>query len=71
MRFSQKIVAASSVLLLVTVSLLSIQQVSTVRSEVTEIIGSSIKELAESVARNVENEMQDRKTLAQSTTDIL
>ncbi len=71
MKFSQKIVAASSVLLLVTASLLSIQQVSTVRSEVTELIGSSIKELAESVARNVENEMEDRKALAQSTTDIL
>lgn len=71
MKFSQKIVAASSVLLLVTASLLSVQQVSTVRTEVTELINSSIKEMAEGVARSVANEMENRKTLAQSTTDIL
>ena len=52
MKFSQKIVAASSVLLFVTASLLSIQQVSTVRNEVTDLIGSSLKEISQGVARN-------------------
>ncbi len=71
MRFSQKIVAASSVLLLVTASLLSIQQVSTVRTEVTDLIGSSIKGLAEGVADTVTAEMESKKALAQSSTDII
>lgn len=71
MRFSQKIVAASSVLLLVTASLLSIQQVSTVRKEVSSLIGGSIKGMAEGVADTVTSEMESKKSLAQSTTDIL
>ena len=71
MRFSQKIVAASSVLLLVTASLLSIQQVSTVRKEVSNLIGGSIKGMAEGVADTVTSEMESKKSLAQSTTDIL
>ncbi len=71
MKFSQKIVAASSVLLFVTASLLSIQQVSTVRNEVTDLIGSSLKEISQGVARTVESEMESKKLLAQSTTEIL
>ncbi len=71
MRFSQKIVAASSVLLLVTASLLSLQQVSTVKTEVTNLISSSLKGLAEGVADTVSAEMESKKDLAQSTTDIL
>lgn len=71
MRFSQKIVAASSVLLLVTASLLSLQQVSTVKTEVTNLISSSLKGLAEGVADTVSAEMESKKALAQSTTDIL
>jgi len=71
MKFSQKIVAASSVLLLVTASLLSIQQVSTVKTEVTDLIGSSLKGLAEGVADTVTAEMESKKALAQSATEIL
>lgn len=71
MRFSQKIVAASSVLLLVTASLLSIQQVSTVRKEVSNLIGGSLKSIAEGVADTVASEMASKKALAESTTDIL
>lgn len=71
MRFSQKIVAASSVLLLVTASLLSIQQVSTVRKEVSNLIGGSLKGMAEGVADTVAAEMESKKALAQSATDIL
>ena len=71
MKFSQKIVAASSVLLLVTASLLSVQQVSTVKTEVTNLISSSLKGLAKGVADTVSAEMESKKDLAQSTTDIL
>ncbi len=71
MRFSQKIVAASSILLLVTTSLLSIHQINTVQTEVTELIGSSLKELAEGVADTVTTEMESKKFLAKFSTDVL
>ncbi|EJE4204160.1 TPA: methyl-accepting chemotaxis protein [Vibrio parahaemolyticus] len=71
MRFSQKIVGASSLLLLMTASILSIQQVNTVRAEVTELIGSSLKGLAEGVADTVATELESKKALAQSTTEVI
>ena len=45
MKFSQKIVAAASGLLLVTVVLLSIQQLSTVKEEVEALVDTSLTEM--------------------------
>lgn len=71
MKFSHKVVAASSVLLLVTVSLLSIKQLYTVRAEVESNVNSSLKELVSGVKSTVISEMEAKKALAQSTTEVL
>ena len=71
MRFSQKIVAASSVLLLITIGLLSLQQLSTVRSQVESLVFSSLKEMVSGVKNTVSSEMVSKKAMAQATTEIL
>lgn len=71
MKFSQKIVAASSALLLVTVSLLSIQQLSTVRTEVESLVADSLNEMVKGVKNTVVSEMESKKGLAQSMTEVL
>ena len=53
MKFSHKVVAASSALLLVTVSLLSIQQLYTVRSAVENHVNASLKEMVSGVKNTV------------------
>ena len=71
MRFSQKIVAASSVLLLITIGLLSLQQLSTVRSQVESLVFSSLKEMVSGVKNTVSTDMVSKKAMAQATTEIL
>ncbi|HAS25608.1 MAG TPA: chemotaxis protein, partial [Vibrio sp.] len=71
MKFSHKVVAASSALLLVTVSLLSIQQLYTVRSAVENHVNASLKEMVSGVKNTVESEMNAKKALAQSTTEVI
>jgi len=71
MKFSQKIVAASSALLLVTVTLLSIQQLSTVKQEVEALVDTSLNEMVKGVKNTVVSEMESKKSLAQSTTEVL
>lgn len=71
MRFSQKIVAASSVLLLITVSLLSIQLLSTARSEIETLVNYSLKEMVAGVNNTVVSEMESKKSLAQSATEVI
>ncbi|MGF1695851.1 methyl-accepting chemotaxis protein [Vibrio kyushuensis] len=71
MKFSQKIVAASSALLLVTVSLLSIQQLSTVKSEVESLVYSSLNEMVVGVKNTVSSEMESKKALAQAATEVI
>ena len=68
MRFSQKIVAASSVLLLITVVLLSMQQLSTVKKEVEDLVDTSLTEMVKGVKNTVVSEMASKKSLAMSTT---
>ncbi|KOO14521.1 chemotaxis protein [Vibrio xuii] len=71
MKFSQKIVAASSALLLVTVTLLSIQQLSTVKQEVEALVDTSLTEMVKGVKNTVVSEMESKKTLAQSVTEVI
>ena len=71
MKFSHKVVAASSALLLVTVSLLSIQQLYTVRGAVESHVNASLKEMVAGVKNTVVSEMTAKKALAQSTTEVI
>lgn len=71
MKFSQKIVAASSGLLLVTVALLSIQQLSTVKQEVEALVDTSLTEMVNGVKNTVVSEMESKKGLAQSMTEVI
>ena len=71
MKFRHKVVTASSILLLVTVALLSTQQVMTIRSQIEENIDTSVSEILSSVGNTVESEMNAKKELAQSMTEML
>ncbi|EJG1635816.1 methyl-accepting chemotaxis protein [Vibrio parahaemolyticus] len=71
MKFRHKVVTASSILLLITVSLLSTQQVMTIRSQTQEHISSSVKEILASVSNTVQSEMNAKKDLARSITEII
>lgn len=61
MKFRHKVVTASSILLLITVSLLSIEQVITIRAQTSEHIDSSVQEILTSVGNTVESEMSAKK----------
>lgn len=71
MRFSHKIVAASTILLLLTVGLLSVQQLLTVRSEVKSLVSDSIQELMLGVQNTIDSEMTNRKNLAQTMAETV
>ncbi|SHO55832.1 methyl-accepting chemotaxis protein [Vibrio quintilis] len=64
MRFSHKIVAASSLLLIATVMFLSVHQMRTVRESIESIVFSSMGELVTGVKNTVESEMSAKKRLA-------
>lgn len=71
MKFRHKVVTASSFLLLITVSLLSTQQVMTIRSQTQEHIDSSVNEILTSVGNTVQSEMNAKKDLARSITEVI
>ncbi|MGL4224284.1 MAG: methyl-accepting chemotaxis protein [Vibrio sp.] len=71
MKFSHKIVAASSLLLLIVLSLLSFQQQITVRSQVESFVNTSLIELVEGVKNTIEADLNSKKTLAQTTTEVV
>ncbi|MCE9828959.1 methyl-accepting chemotaxis protein [Vibrio diabolicus] len=71
MKFRHKVVTASSFLLLITVSLLSTQQVMTIRAQTQEHIDSSVNEILTSVGNTVQSEMNAKKDLARSITEVI
>ncbi|WP_217543654.1 methyl-accepting chemotaxis protein [Vibrio metschnikovii] len=71
MKFSQKIVAASSALLLVIVVSLSVQQLTTVRSEVQALMHSSLKEMVAGVKNTITLDMGSKKGMAKTITETL
>lgn len=71
MRFSHKIVAASTFLLLLTVGLLSIQQLVTVRSEVENLVSNSLKEMVGGVQNTIRSEMTNKKAMAYMAAETL
>ncbi|KUI98905.1 methyl-accepting chemotaxis protein [Vibrio sp. MEBiC08052] len=71
MRFSQKIVAASSLLLIVTILLLSLQQLRTVKSSFESLVYSSLQELVSGVKNSITTDMQAKEAMAHSMTEII
>ena len=71
MRFSHKIVAMSSLLLALTVGLLSVQQLMTVRSEVEGLVKVSLKEMVVGVGNTISAELSNKRALAQSMTESI
>ena len=71
MKFRYKVVTASSFLLLITVSLLSTQQVINIHSQTQEHIDSSVEEILTSVGNTVQSEMNAKKDLARSITEVI
>ncbi|WED24196.1 methyl-accepting chemotaxis protein [Vibrio sp. JC009] len=71
MKFSHKIVAASSVLLLITISLLSVKQYITVSEEVYHATTSSVDDILGSVSNNVASELEGRKNLARYIANLI
>ncbi|KGK19768.1 methyl-accepting chemotaxis protein [Vibrio navarrensis] len=71
MKFSHKIVAASSLLLLVTVSLLTAKQYFTVQDELTKQVEASVTEIVDGVRNTVAAEINGRKAIAAYSTSMM
>ncbi|WP_417505857.1 methyl-accepting chemotaxis protein [Marinomonas gallaica] len=71
MRFNHKIVGASALLLLLTVGLLSIQQLNTVKSEVESLVAKSLNEIERGVLNTIHAQISNKKALAQSITETV
>ncbi|ANN28434.1 Methyl-accepting chemotaxis protein [Vibrio vulnificus] len=71
MKFSHKIVAASSALLLVTVSLLTAKQYFTMQDELTEQVEASVTEIVDGVRNTVAAEIDGRKAIAAYATSMM
>ncbi|WP_391091184.1 methyl-accepting chemotaxis protein [Vibrio sp. NH-UV-68] len=71
MKFSHKIVAASSVLLLATVTLLTLQQYFTVQKEIKSQVTSSVAEIVDGVRDTTAAEINARKAIASYATSML
>ncbi|MCS6179829.1 methyl-accepting chemotaxis protein [Shewanella baltica] len=71
MKFSHKIVAASSILLLVTVTLLTSKQYSSIQNEMKSQVEASVTEIVDGVRNTVSSEIESRKQMAAYTTSLL
>ncbi|EGA68742.1 methyl-accepting chemotaxis protein [Vibrio sinaloensis DSM 21326] len=71
MKFSHKIVAASSALLLATVTLLTLQQYHTVKTEIRAQVTSSVNEIVDGVRDTTAAEINSRKSIAAYATSML
>lgn len=71
MKFSYKVVAASSILLFATVVLLSISQLNTVKQEVTGIVGTSLTEIVDGVQNTITAQMVGTRKFAKAVTDAV
>lgn len=71
MKFSHKVVAASSVMLLLTLTLLSTQQYFTMRSEIETQVNSSVEEIVSGVRNTVSKDLSGSKALAQYVTELV
>lgn len=71
MKFSHKIVATSSTLLLLTVSLLSWHQIYTVNSGIDSMVVNTIKEMTEGIRNTTVAEMNNKRALANSIAEVI
>ncbi|EEY36765.1 methyl-accepting chemotaxis protein [Vibrio mimicus] len=71
MKFSHKIVAASSVLLLTTVALLSGSQYFKVRDEIRSMVSDSVDEIVDGVSKTTAEVINGRKNIAQYATSLV
>ncbi|EHD2249500.1 methyl-accepting chemotaxis protein [Vibrio vulnificus] len=71
MKFSQKVILASSVLLLISIVLLSVQQSLLVKDKVEKLVESSLMELEQGVRDAVSAQMESKRALAESTQEII
>ncbi|MBD1566907.1 methyl-accepting chemotaxis protein [Vibrio sp. S12_S33] len=71
MKFSHKIVAASSLLLLATVTLLTTQQYLTVQEEIKSQVETSVTEIVDGMRNTVGAEINSRKAIAAYATSML
>lgn len=71
MKFSHKIVAVSSALLLVTVSLLTTKQYFTMQDELTQQVEASVTEIVDGVRNTVAAEINGRKAIAAYATSMM
>jgi len=71
MRFSRKVVGASSALLVCAIGLLSTHQVFTVQKDMEKVVGTTLSEMSHSVANMVSADIQAKLDLAQSTTEAI
>ncbi|RQW64069.1 methyl-accepting chemotaxis protein [Vibrio viridaestus] len=71
MKFSYKVVAASSALLLATVGLLSLHQLSTVKQEVTGLVSNSLQEIVVGVENTITSQMEGTRRLASAVTQAV
>ena len=71
MKFSHKIIIASSVILLLALALLSLNQYRLVQERITALIASSVDEIAKGVSNNVATEMVGHGRLANHTRSLI
>ena len=71
MKFSHKIVAASSALLLVTISLLTAKQYFTMQDEMRQQVEASVIEIVDGVRNTVAADINGRKAIASYSTSML
>ncbi|MDP2572100.1 methyl-accepting chemotaxis protein [Vibrio penaeicida] len=71
MKFSHKVVAASSILLLIILSLLTIQQYFSMKSELEHQVTQSVSEIVDGVRNTVAADIKGKKELSQYATDML
>ncbi|MGL6260319.1 methyl-accepting chemotaxis protein [Vibrio sp. WXL210] len=71
MKFKYKVIAASSAIMIVIVSLLSFHQVRKVRAEIESLVNSSINELVASATSNVATEINYKRSFAHVLTESI
>ena len=71
MKFNHKIVAASSVILLLALSLLSFNQYFLVKNKLEEQVNNSVSEILHGISNSVQAEMSGKKGLAELTTELI
>ncbi|BDU40463.1 methyl-accepting chemotaxis protein [Vibrio nigripulchritudo ATCC 27043] len=71
MKFSHKVVAASSILLLIILSVLTAQQYFSMKSELEHQVTESVSEIVDGVRNTVAADIKGKKELSQYATDML